>query len=186
MEEYNFVKNPPDDYFCVVCAKLLSEPHLTDCCGQHFGQVYLEQWFKKTRKLRRFVLMHCRSESFNHMRSLPMKRKIDDLDVYCPNYNQQKAARWSQIGELNPTRMNMISLYTVVCTQGCGLLINRKHLVKQCNKFCQKRMTTCTHYGKKDHIADCEEYPVNFPRGCDESSGLKRMDLSIDTLVCVV
>ena len=28
---------------------------------------------------------HCRSETFTHIRSLPLKRKIDDVEVYCPN-----------------------------------------------------------------------------------------------------
>ena len=46
MEDCCFVKDPPDDYLCMICVKVLNEPHLTDCCGQHFCQVCLEQWFK--------------------------------------------------------------------------------------------------------------------------------------------
>ena len=51
-ESYNFDKSPPEDYFCVICAMLLSEPHLTDCRGQHFR---LEQWTRLKNK-QRFVL----------------------------------------------------------------------------------------------------------------------------------
>ena len=124
------------------------------------------------------------------MRSLPLKRKVDDLDVYCPN--QAKGCEVvTKIGELN-SHKDECDYAIVVCTQGCGLLTNRKHLVEHCNKFCQKRMTTCTHCGKKDyfqviygeHIAVCEEYPINCPRGCDEASGLKRKDLRHHEEIC--
>ena len=50
MAEYKFVKELPDDYQCMICTKVLNEPHLTDCCGQHFCQACLKQWFKKQAK----------------------------------------------------------------------------------------------------------------------------------------
>ena len=84
-EKLSFVRDPPDEYLCMVCAKVLNEPQLTDCCGQHFCQACLEQWFEKQGKK---VCPHCRSETFAHMRDLPLKRKLSTLKIYCPNQKE--------------------------------------------------------------------------------------------------
>ena len=120
MAEYKFVKELPDDFQCVICAKVLNEPHLTDCCGQHFCQACLEQWFKKQEKK---ICPHCCSENFTHMRYLPLKRKIDDLDVYCPN-QEEGCKMITKFGKLS-SHKNECSFARVICTQGCGKLIIR-------------------------------------------------------------
>ena len=45
--DYNFVDDLPEEYTCQVCMKLLKEPQITDCCGQHFCRACLDRWFKK-------------------------------------------------------------------------------------------------------------------------------------------
>ena len=35
--DYEFVRQVPERFMCInICTKVLREPHLTVCCGQHF------------------------------------------------------------------------------------------------------------------------------------------------------
>ena len=181
------MKDLPDDYQCMICAKVLNEPHLTDCCGQHFCQACLEQWFKKQAKK---ICPHCRSETFAHMRDLPLKRKIDVLEVYCPNQDGG-CKEVMKLGVLNDHK-NKCGFATVTCTQGCGKLILRKDLTQHCNDECLKRKIKCKYCSKVDryevingmHTIVCEEYPMKCPRGCQSVDEIKRKDLKKHAEVC--
>lgn len=37
-EDYPFVEQPPDHFFCPLTTHLLLQPHLTSCCGIHLSQ----------------------------------------------------------------------------------------------------------------------------------------------------
>ena len=171
----------------MISAKVLNEPHLTDCCGQHFCQVCLEQWFKKQAKK---ICPHCRSESFTHMRYLPLKRKIDDLDVYCPNQNEGCKVT-TKLRELN-SHKHECGFARVACTQECRKMILHKDLTQYCNDECSKRKIKCKYCGLVDHfetingqhVTICEEYPVNCPRGCTQSSEIKWKDIKKHAEVC--
>ena len=174
-------------YQCMICAKVLNEPHLTDCCGQHFCQACLEQWFKKQTKK---ICPHCRSETLTHISYIPLKRKIDDLDVYCPN-QQGGCKEIMKLGMLDDHK-NVCGFAKVTCTQGCGKFILRKDLTQHYNNECSKRKIKCKYCGKLGHyqlisgkhITVCEEYPVKCPRGCALSSGIKRKDLAKHAEIC--
>jgi TNF receptor-associated factor 4 len=117
----------------MICAKVLNEPHLTDCCGQHFCQACLQQWFKKQAKK---ICPHWRSETFTHISYIPLKRKIDDLEVYCPN-QAEGCKEIIKLGVLDAHK-NGCGFSKVVCMQGCGKLILRKDLTQHCNNDCSK------------------------------------------------
>jgi TNF receptor-associated factor 4 len=171
----------------MICAKVLNEPHLTDCCGQHFCQACLEQWFKKQAKK---ICPHCRSESFTHISYIPLKRKIDVLEVYCPN-QEEGCEEITKLGVLDAHK-NVCGFAKVICTQGCGKKILRKDLTQHCNNECSKRMIKCKYCGLVDHYevisgkhtTVCEEYPVTCPRGCILPSAIKRKDLAKHTESC--
>ena len=80
----------------------------------------------------------CRSESFTHMRSLPLKRKIDDLEVYCPN-KADGCELIIRIGWLKNHTENECGFARILCTQGCGKLSLRKDLTQHCSNECMKR-----------------------------------------------
>ena len=187
MDDHKFVKELSDDYYCMICAKVLKEPHLTDCCGQHFCQACLEQWFKKQQKK---ICPHCRSENFSHMRYLPLKRKINFLEVYCP-YQNEGCEVVTQLGELN-IHKDECGFAKVVCSQGCGRLICRKDLAEHCSNECLKRMIKCKYCGKEDHFETindehmtvCDECPVNCPWECNLADGIKRKNLVKHMEIC--
>ena len=181
------MKDPPEDYFCVVCAKVLNEPHLTDCCGQHFCGVCLERWFEKQAKK---ICLHCRSESFLYIRSIPLKRKINALQVYCP-FEIQGCKEITTVGEVN-THKDVCGFAQVLCNQGCEASVLRKDLYQHCDQECPKRKMKCQYCGKVDHfevingehVNTCEDFPVNCPRGCDKGDLIKRKDLAHHAQVC--
>ena len=101
--ELSFVVEPSEEYHCPICAKVLVEPHVTDCCGQHFCEECLKQWFEE--QLGEKICPHCRSEEFTHIRYLPLKRKINELPVYCSN-RENGCTELLVCASLNPTSTN--------------------------------------------------------------------------------
>ena len=190
MAELNFVAAEyiPDEYYCMICAKVLNEPHLTDCCGQHFCQVCLEQWFKKQGKK---ICPHCRSERFTHMRYLPLKRKVDSLRVYC-TYQVNGCDIITTVSELSSHTRDKCGFVPVACTQNCGEVVLRKDLEQHCSAVCSKRQVKCVYCGKEDrlevifgiHMDACQEYPTKCPKGCTKGADLKRKDLPQHAKVC--
>ena len=187
MAELSFVRALPDDYSCMICAKLLNEPHLTDCCGQHFCQVCLDKWFKKQGKK---ICPHCRSESFSHMRYLPLKRKVDLLRVCC-TYKKNGCEEITTVGKLK-SHTDKCGFVPVACTQNCRKVVLRKDLEQHCNSTCLKRKIKCKYCGEEDlfevivdlHTTLCQEYPVKCPKGCTRGAQMKRKDLPLHAKVC--
>ena len=187
MEEYRFVKDPPNDYLCMICAKVLDEPNVTDCCGQHFCQACLEQWFEAQGKK---LCPHCRSESFSYMRYLPLKRKINELQVYC-SYQKQGCEKITTLGELK-SHMRECGFAKVLCSQLCGETVLRKDLKSHCRDECQKRKIKCKFCGEEDHfeiiegehMRTCKEHPVSCPKKCGQDVGLVRKNLAEHANIC--
>ena len=102
-------------------------------------------------RLSQAVVQEARKEDLSplslwKLHTLPLKRKIDDLGVYCPN-QAEGCKVITKVGELNAHK-NECGFANVVCTQGCGRLIYHKYLAEHCSKFCPKRMMTCAYCGK--------------------------------------
>ena len=65
-------------------------------------------------------------------------------------------------------------------------------MLQHCAKKCPKRKVKCKFCGKVDHfevvngehVNTCEDFPVNCPRGCGQSSPIKRKDLAHHAQVC--
>ena len=187
MEEYNFVVELPDDFMCMICSKVLIEPHVTDCCGQHFCQSCLDEWFRKQGGKN---CPHCRSERFSHILYLPLKRKIQALKVYCPN---QKYGCGTTIS-INDFKghVEKCSFANVACELGCGRSMLKKDSKQHLTNECPKRKVKCQHCLKEDsydfiigqHTDSCNEYPIYCPRGCMKI--IMRKDLPMHAEVCLL
>ena len=147
MDEYHFVDDPPGEFSCMICTKVLNDPNVTDCCGQHFCSVCLEQWFEEQAKK---ICPHCRSESFSYIRYLPLKRKINALQVYCP-FEIQGCKVITTVDEVK-THKAGCGFAQVVCKLGCGATVLRKFLVMHCKNKCPKRKVKCQYCRKEDHF----------------------------------
>ena len=90
-EDYSFVQQPTQDYYCPVTSNLLLHPHQTKCCGKHLSE-------KATTRLQREkracpLCNHCILDtSFDKH----FQRKVKELSVFC--CHKSKGCEWQ--GEL--------------------------------------------------------------------------------------
>ena len=185
--DYEFVEEVPEELVCsAICTKVLRDPHLTDCCGQHFCNSCLQRWFKRQGKQ---VCPHCRMERFSRILDKPVKRRIDQLKMHCTNH--KAGCEW--VGELSSVQTHLNSDsgcgYVEVdctnrcteCCSNCGsrhtsnlLKVRRKDLARHLEQECPKRRYKCKHCKKEDtyetitttHYSECPNYPLDCPNKC--------------------
>ena len=188
--EHAFIDKVPEEYNCSICTKVLDEPMLTDCCGQHFCKVCLENWFETGPGQKRTkTCPHCRSEEFVYIKSLPLKRKISSLEIYCPNHAKGCREQFS-LGVLE-NHLATCSFVYVECTNKCGVVLLRKDLQEHCQKTCPNRKVKCQHCGMSGiheqitgfHLTACPDVPLMCPRKC-RKQGIKRKDLTVHKQEC--
>ena len=114
---FTFIKPVPERLYCNICIKVLRDPQLTFCCGQHFCESCLKHWCKKQKT----TCPHCRHENFNHMLNKALKREIDDLEIRCTK--QELGCQW--VGELSSLQTHLDSdkgcrYVEVQCSNKCG------------------------------------------------------------------
>ena len=185
---HTFVFEPPEEYICTVCSRVMTEPHLTDCCGQHFCLGCLERWYQ-SRGFKQCP--HCRSIAFDHIVNLPLKRKINRLDVYCPN-KEKGCQVATELGQLK-AHLGKCDYTELMCTQGCQRKIFRKDTREHIKFICPKRIILCPYchtHGCFDNISTqhrqvCQEYPVGCPQKCSEGGKqIKRKHLQDHKKIC--
>ena len=187
--DYKFAEKVPEKHICwAICTKVLRDPHLTACCGQHFCETCLQHWF---RKQGREVCPHCREENFNHFLNKPVKREIDGLKLYCTNY--KAGCKW--IGELSTLKTHLESergcgYVEVDCPNKCMKRMKRKdlavHLTQhpQCKYECQYCRTKDTyHMNTLRHYNKCPNYPLDCPNKCG-TKGIKRAEMKGHQSTC--
>ena len=190
----DFVETVPDRYVCsTVCTKVLRDPHLTSCCGQHFCEICLNYWFEKHRQK---SCPHCRAKGsgFNHFLDKKLKREISELKIWCSN--RDKGCKWRD--ELQNLEKHIKS------DNGCGYVevecpncsMSEFSFHKECPKILRKdldehRSVTCIHckveqehfYQLSDHHSYCEQYPCPCPNKCG-TGNMPRQDVSTHRNEC--
>ena len=128
-----FAKQPIVSTVKSALAKILREPHLAVCCGQHFCESCLNKWFKKQRKE---SCPHCRAEgeAFNHVINKGLRSEINQLEIKCSNHGE--GCKWR--GELGALKTHLES------DRGCGFVL------VECPNKCQTmdRIIQPPHYFK--------------------------------------
>ena len=93
--EFDFVDQPPRDFFCPVTLGLLLEPHQTTCCGKHLSE-------KAASRLKQDN-MPCPLCKEPQLATMPDKyhgRRVRKIKVYCPH--KAGGCEWvGEIGDLN-------------------------------------------------------------------------------------
>jgi len=82
LELADLEESAADELMCFVCSKLLREPHLTLCCGQHCCKTCLDRWMAK--KTDTNSCPHCRTTPFQHVLDKSIKRKVEAIKVHSP------------------------------------------------------------------------------------------------------
>lgn len=174
-----FVQKVPEKYICsTICSKVLRNPHLTACCGQHFCHTCLQQWFRA--KGRR-VCPHCREEDFTHILDKPVQREINQLEIHCTS--REKGCKWvgpleSFEAHLTDSTSRGCGYVEVDCSNKCGEKPQRRELAFHLIN-CPLRQYTCQYCNHRDtfrnitskHYSRCE----NFPLACTNRCGATRI-----------
>ncbi len=170
-QELEFVETVPQEMTCSICIKVLHQPHLVNCCEQHFCKVCLEEWLKNSQSC-----PHCRATSFTYMLMKQKSRKIGELKVYCPNRNHGCKAVLKYIdcdSHLSATNSDGCLYITLDCPNNCGTKVFRGKLIEHRLKLCPNRIVSCKYCKLKGkyhlmlkHVSECPLYPIACPKGC--------------------
>ena len=204
--DYSFVDKNLERYTCsAICTRVLRDPFLTGCCGQHFCESCLGYWFAEHYTE---SCPHCRAEgeNFQILYDKKLKREIDSLRIHCTN--KEEGCEW--IGEmqflqkhLNPANAYGCGYIEVECSNSCEgatifvpLKMKRKDLDNHLKNVCPLRPYQCEHCGYKDtyenitggyyenyavttlscHYNICTEFPLECPNRCG-TNNIKRKDM---------
>lgn len=155
--EYDFVEEPPKEFYCAVSFQLLlSDPQQTDCCGHHFT-LETADLLKRDGK----PCPICKAPQLTTHADLHHKRRVNEVAVRCPH---KATGKCDWVGELG----------------------NLPYHVANCPKQPWK-CTHCTFSGSKEaeskHISTCKMVPVKCPKKCNVGM-IPRSQLDQHKLVC--
>ena len=160
-----FVGAVSDRLNCNICTKVLRDPHLTVCCGQHFCESCLNKWFTRQGKE---SCPHCRAEGgeFNHVIHKGLRSEVNQLKIRCSNH--EEGCQWT--GELGTLKQHLeadngCGFVVVECPNKCEeipfdaelydltlktSIMRRKDLDNHLARFCYLRPYQCKFCGLKD------------------------------------
>ena len=172
--EYDFVEQPPEDFFCPVSFTVLFEPYQTRCCGNHLSEEAYQRLQGKPCPL-------CRNKNVTAMKDNFHKRKVLSLKVRCPH--KAEGCEWQgELRSLEPQHLNTNSCegeceyVNVDCPYACGERVQRRSLEEHKSQHCPLRPFTCQYCNHKathqkvtnEHWPVCEKYPLPCPNECGE------------------
>ena len=79
-EEYFFVEQPSDEYFCPLTRDLLLVPYLTDCCGKHVSSKVAKRMEEEGVGEECPI---CHSSQWNLMIDKNYQCKVNSIKVFC-------------------------------------------------------------------------------------------------------
>ena len=175
---FEFVEDPPQELICQICYNVLQEPHVTDCCGQHFCKCCLDSSVNEYTRIK--ACPHCRERNYKHLIYKPYQRQINELIVYCKNRSR---------GCLDTMKLGVLEQHVSVenssgcqytllpCPNDCYEDVLRRDMDEHRESICGRRKVTCEHCDEEmiyclleSHYEECDKYPVLCPRNC--SSGM--------------
>ena len=119
--EYDFIEQPPEEFFCPVSFAVLLEPYQTQCCANHLSQ-------EAYQRLQGQPCPVCRKENLTAMKDNFHKRKALSLKVRCPH--KAEGCEWQ--GELRSLEQHVAQscgLKVIQCDfsyAGCGAQLQRR------------------------------------------------------------
>ena len=119
--EYDFVEQPPEEFFCPVSFAVLLEPYQTQCCGNHLSQ-------EAYQRLQGQPCPVCREENLTAVKDNFHKRKALSLKVRCPH--KAEGCEWQ--GELRSLEQHVAQSCehnVIQCDfsyAGCGAQLQRR------------------------------------------------------------
>ena len=141
-EEFDFVEQPSEEFFCPVTFELLLDPHQTTCCGHHIS-------WKAVSRLQREEkpCPLCNEPKLVTVPDKFFKRKANEILIQCPH----KASGCEWTGEVGRLKEH-IRTYP-----------KRRWMCQYCDLI-------ATFDVGKQHEERCLKYPVPCPNKCEIGS----------------
>ena len=171
--EYDFVEQPPEEFFCPVTFAVLLEPYQTQCCANQLSQ-------ETYQRLQGQPCPVCREKNLAAMKDNFHKRRVLSLKVRCPH--KAEGCEWQ--GELRSLEQHLdtnssageCGYVDVDCPYACGERVQRRSLEEHKSQRCPLRPFTCQYCNHKathqkvtkEHWPVCEKYPLPCPNKCGE------------------
>ncbi len=169
----------------------MTEPHVTECCGQHFCKECIKKsesnttgWSRQTK------CPHCRQKNFHHFQYLPFKREINSLLVCCPRKSSGCNVQVTY-GDRN-SHDEKCEYEKISCTNWCDEEIFRKDLESHIENECELREYSCVlcgEVGKYNEIISykhqliCPDVTIKCSNSCNVE--FKRKDTESHKLICL-
>ena len=139
-QEYDFIEDLPQEFFCPVTFELLRDPQLTTCCGHLLSRRVVTKLQQEGKPC-----PMCKDPGFPSVPNKHFKRKVEELKVRCPH--KRNGCKWE--GELGN-----LDHHSKSCPKRPW----------QC-QHCGFRGTY--DIGTTDHLPSCTKYPEPCPNQCD-------------------
>ena len=134
--EYDFVEQPPEEYFCPVSFAVLLEPYQTRCCGNHLSQ-------EAYQRLQGQPCPVCREENLTAVDDKFHKRRVLSLKVRCPH--KAEGCEWE--GELGSLEQHLSTNSSKqLCAEEC------QYVDVDCPHSCGERFK---RHALQLHMKDC-------------------------------
>ena len=156
--EYDFVEDPPKDFYCAVSFELLLDPQQTYCCGHHFTNEITER-LKSEKK----PCPMCKKEPLSTHPDLYHRRRVNQVAVRCLYKDSGNCERVVELGNLRDHVTN--------CPKQPWKCVH-------CD-FAGLKETELEHSGT------CTMFPVECPNKCPVGT-VPRGELDRHKLVCVL
>ena len=139
-QEYDFLEEPPPEYFCPVTFGVLHDPKQTECCGHHLSGSVVTRLQREGKPC-----PLCNDPNFTVISDKYFKRKMGELKVRC-SYKRNGCTWEGELGNLDQ--------HSKSCPKRPW----------QC-QYCDFRGTY--DIGTTDHFPNCTKYPEPCPNQCD-------------------
>lgn len=129
----------PQDLICSICVKVLTEPHLVNCCEQQFCKSCLEKSLESSK-----ACPYCHSRTFSYMLMSQKSSEMADmkLQVCCPNkaHGCKCVLKISDYDAHLSSTNNGGCLYAKLnCPNGCNALVFRGDMADHRQRICPNR-----------------------------------------------
>ncbi|XP_065917309.1 hyaluronan mediated motility receptor-like [Dysidea avara] len=172
--EYHYVTTPADWLMCNICHYPSRDPYLSGCCGHTFCKSCLEGAKKATTISDACPI--CRDKEFVTIPNKQADRIVRSLHVFCTN--KEKGCEWQ--GEVNNIVSHVMNsdgcqFEEVMCTNGCGMCVQRQYLSSHVEDECVCRIVDCQYchitgehqFIEGEHKDQCPKFPIACPNKCE-------------------
>ena len=140
----NFVDESPDGLFkCRICALVLRDPHLTECCGENACHLCIVNEAENGRPC---PIPGCRNKRVKINLNRDLRSIILESDVYCQS--KEAGCGWmGKLDELDKHFKNECPYAEEECQHHCGVSIQRR-FIKDHERVCKRLPIECNQCGK--------------------------------------